>query len=102
IVVSKTKHARNYISERFRVISTVTWSKNLSKPYANDPQQKANIEQMVIDHAKNNGIEARGAESVIIKSTAHRGGTSPGAPSHVTAEFKAPDGAHITTQHVPV
>jgi hypothetical protein len=49
-----------------RFISTLAWSAKLVNPYSNNAQRKAAIERAVINHAKNKGVDARGAETGVI------------------------------------
>ncbi|KAF9508638.1 hypothetical protein BS47DRAFT_1488285 [Hydnum rufescens UP504] len=89
----------SYITKRF--ISTLKWSARLVNPYSKNPSRKAAIEQAVIDHAKDKGVDARGAEIAVIASTEHEGGVGI-VDNHVTVDFQTADGTHITTHHVRV
>ena len=47
-------------------ISSLSWSSKLLSPYGGNPSRKAEIEQLVFDHAKKKGVDARGAETAVI------------------------------------
>lgn len=49
-----------------RFISNIRWSSNLPNPYGSNPSRKAQIEELVVNHAKNKGVDARGAQTAVI------------------------------------
>jgi len=49
-----------------RFISNIRWSSKLPNPYGSNPSRKAHIEQLVVDHAKNKGVDERGAQTAVI------------------------------------
>lgn len=53
-------------STAVRYVSTIRWSSKLSNPYAGNPDRKKQIEDLVKNHAKNKGLDDRGAETAVI------------------------------------
>ena len=49
-----------------RFVSNIRWSSLLTNPYGSNPSRKEQIEQLVKSHAKDKGVDARGAETALI------------------------------------
>lgn len=67
-LLAKVNTTLNAISAQARSLGTaaITWSNKLPNPYGRNPQRKAQIESLIVDFDKDNGINAVSAEALFV------------------------------------
>ncbi|KAL0953786.1 hypothetical protein HGRIS_004970 [Hohenbuehelia grisea] len=77
----------------------VSWSD--PNTYKTQPTKKQQVESSVKSSTKTTNAVSRGATDAIIKGGVHKSKPGGDQQDHVTVEYKN-NGAHVTTQHVPM
>lgn len=67
-LLAKVNTTLNAISAQARSLGTaaITWSNKLLNPYGRNPQRKSQIESLIVDFDKDNGINAVSAEALFV------------------------------------